>query len=185
VTCVTIQDLGSIGELVAAIATVATLVYLALQISQNTRALRAGSSRETSAAMIEWLHVLHRPGVRRAMAIGLRAYPNMSADDKGHFAYAFDSHVNTVTTVFALHRGGLLDQEHFEATLVGLACHLTTPGGNAYWQDTKGFLLPDMVRVIDQRVREGGLMDILENPHFQLDEAVVAAAQQSAAADSA
>ena len=35
-----IQELGSIGEFVAAIATVATLAYLALQIRQNTRALR-------------------------------------------------------------------------------------------------------------------------------------------------
>ena len=35
---VTIQDLGSIGEFVAAIATVATLVYLAIQIRSNTAA---------------------------------------------------------------------------------------------------------------------------------------------------
>ena len=35
----TIQDLGSIGELIAAIATIFTLVYLAFQINQNTRAI--------------------------------------------------------------------------------------------------------------------------------------------------
>lgn len=34
-----LQDLGSIGEFVAAIATVATLVYLAIQIRHNSRAL--------------------------------------------------------------------------------------------------------------------------------------------------
>jgi len=39
----TIQDLGSIGELVAALATVATLIYLAAQIRQNTRAMKASS----------------------------------------------------------------------------------------------------------------------------------------------
>ena len=32
-----IQDLGSIGELIGAIATVATLAYLALQIRQSTK----------------------------------------------------------------------------------------------------------------------------------------------------
>jgi hypothetical protein len=36
---VSLQDLGSIGELVAAIATVATLVYLAIQVRHNSRAL--------------------------------------------------------------------------------------------------------------------------------------------------
>ncbi len=39
----TIQDLGSIGELVAAIATLATLGYLAVQIRQNTRSMRAAA----------------------------------------------------------------------------------------------------------------------------------------------
>ena len=42
----TIQDLGSVGELVAAIATVATLFYLALQIRQNTNSIRSASARD-------------------------------------------------------------------------------------------------------------------------------------------
>ncbi len=40
-----IQDLGSLGELVAAIATVATLIYLAVQIRASNRLARAGASR--------------------------------------------------------------------------------------------------------------------------------------------
>jgi hypothetical protein len=42
---VTIQDLGSLGELVAAIATVATLIYLATQIRASNRLARAEASR--------------------------------------------------------------------------------------------------------------------------------------------
>ena len=44
----TIQDLGSIGELIAAIATVATLIYLAVQIRANTTALRIEARRAES-----------------------------------------------------------------------------------------------------------------------------------------
>lgn len=43
----TIQDLGSIGELIAAIATVATLAYLAVQIRQNTLSNRDANVRTT------------------------------------------------------------------------------------------------------------------------------------------
>jgi hypothetical protein len=39
----TIQDLGAIGEIVGAIAVVATLIYLATQIRQNNELLRSGS----------------------------------------------------------------------------------------------------------------------------------------------
>ena len=38
-----IQDIGAIGELLAAIATIGTLIYLAQQIRQNTKALSAAS----------------------------------------------------------------------------------------------------------------------------------------------
>ena len=41
-----IQDLGSIGELIAALATLATLVYLATQIRQNTNQLKGEAIRE-------------------------------------------------------------------------------------------------------------------------------------------
>ena len=40
----TIQDWGSIGEILGAIATIATLIYLATQIRQNTKQLEAGAS---------------------------------------------------------------------------------------------------------------------------------------------
>ncbi len=36
----TLQDLGNIGEFVGALGVVASLIYLALQIRQNTRQLR-------------------------------------------------------------------------------------------------------------------------------------------------
>ena len=61
----TIQDLGSIGELVAAVATVATLAYLALQIRQNTRhlrdnarAIRLGEVRSATEGEIEFRRLL-------------------------------------------------------------------------------------------------------------------------------
>ena len=47
----TIQDLGSMGELIAAVATVATLVYLAIQLKQNTRALRSQTFQQSSMGM--------------------------------------------------------------------------------------------------------------------------------------
>jgi len=39
-----IQDLGALGEMVAAIATIATLIYLAIQIRQNNRNLQESTS---------------------------------------------------------------------------------------------------------------------------------------------
>ena len=39
----TLQDMGSIGELLAAVATIATLIYLARQLRANTAAVKGDS----------------------------------------------------------------------------------------------------------------------------------------------
>ena len=46
-----IQDLGSIGELVAALATLLTLGYLAIQLKQNTSALKSQTFQQSSMDM--------------------------------------------------------------------------------------------------------------------------------------
>ena len=48
-----IQEVGSIGELIAAIATIITLVYLAFQIHQNTRAVKASMLEATGSRSME------------------------------------------------------------------------------------------------------------------------------------
>ncbi len=45
----TIQDLGSIGEVVGAIATVASLIYLAVQVRASNRLARAEASRSPNS----------------------------------------------------------------------------------------------------------------------------------------
>ena len=47
----TLQDLGNLGELVAAIAKVLTLGYLAIQLRQKTRALRTQTFQQSSMDM--------------------------------------------------------------------------------------------------------------------------------------
>jgi len=46
----TIQELGSLGELIAAIATVVTLIYLATQIRHNNKALAEATSGQLNAS---------------------------------------------------------------------------------------------------------------------------------------
>ena len=58
-----IQDLGSVGELVGAVAVVLSLLYLATQIRQNTQATRASSYED--------------------VAQGVRAFMALIAQDEG------------------------------------------------------------------------------------------------------
>ena len=54
-----IQDLGSIGEFVAALATLATLVYLAIQIRQNTKQVEEGTRAAKASAVSTGLQLVN------------------------------------------------------------------------------------------------------------------------------
>jgi len=60
------EALGAIGEIVGAVAVVVTLVYLAVQIRQNTRSAKVCSNQliDSAAQPAE----LHRPGSRQRTA---------------------------------------------------------------------------------------------------------------------
>lgn len=53
-----VQELGSIGEFVAAIATVATLIYLSLQIRQTNRVSRSAVVSELQEKYIDFYNVV-------------------------------------------------------------------------------------------------------------------------------
>ncbi|MEM7020414.1 MAG: hypothetical protein AAF512_24120 [Pseudomonadota bacterium] len=48
-----LEDLGSLSDLIAAIATIGTLLYLGLQIRQNTRTVKASVKDSLSKTMLE------------------------------------------------------------------------------------------------------------------------------------
>ena len=50
----TISELGSVGELIGAMATVATLMYLALQIRANTLSAKYSAINDIINRVIKW-----------------------------------------------------------------------------------------------------------------------------------
>jgi hypothetical protein len=162
-------SLGDLGDFIGGIAVVVTLIYLASQIRNNTHALRAASRQDVSSTTRQWLGVMNDVG--SDYSIGLREFPDVSATQKRRFAYGLSYLINALQEICALYESGALDRDTYEAHLTGLACHLVTPGGSAFWQDQKHFQPSAFAKVIDERIAAGGLTDLLlGNPFFQLDE---------------
>ncbi len=67
----TLQDLGSIGEFVAAVATLATLIYLALQIRQNSESVKSAAAQSVLASLNEALQsAAAMPDLSRVVTLG-------------------------------------------------------------------------------------------------------------------
>ena len=81
----TLQDLGSLGEFVAAIATVVTLVYLAIQIRASNRLARAEASRAPNSDLNS-INAAFGPSLefRRAVrkVVGGASRPELEPDER-------------------------------------------------------------------------------------------------------
>ncbi len=130
-----IQDLGNIGEFVAAIATLATLIYLATQIRQNTKTLRSNiySSWVDTSSHSQLIQTEH-PGVF------VKAFdPNVPRDDLSpeelRIFTAWCFHVcNLFEANYLHHIEGAYDEEAFEAKHRNMVWTLNQPKIRQFWE---------------------------------------------------
>ena len=132
----TIQDLGSIGELVAAIATVMTLAYLALQIRQNTRSVLSATELELMAAW-NHLHVIRSqdPQLNEILVRGLVGSEPLNEIEASRFASLCFSQMNLYQATYHQYRRGVLAQELWDARERSLSRILRLPGLRVWLDD--------------------------------------------------
>jgi len=136
----TIQDLGSLGELVGAVATVATLIYLAVQIRANTSAVKSAAAQSVHEAFATWYRMLAADADLSAISVnGLRDYAALSEGDKARFVCTFMAFLSCSQDAFIKWREGTLSRElwlGWEAVMMNL---FLSPGGQDFWKE-RGYL---------------------------------------------
>ena len=152
----TFQDLGSIGEFVAAIATLVTLAYLAVQIRQNTAQQRIEASVSVQHGQNSVVALLQDPLMQRAYAVtaehGLRA----AVEDRSRATNFVIQYLNHFQIVYDLHQDGILDRERYELW-GGFAVAIVAPKGiREWWYDESGRLafMPEVRDLIEHRLND-------------------------------
>ncbi len=129
-----LQDLGNIGEFVAAIAVVISLIYLAFQIRQNTKTVRTS----TYQAVLDYSNrvnelILSNPHLERIWRVGRRDLTQLTDDERPQFRLLITTFLNVYETMFLQYRRGTLDEEYWKSRLPGLGVKFSQPGVRAHW----------------------------------------------------
>ena len=132
----TIQELGSLGELVAAIATVATLIYLALQIRHNTQATRSTSFHAISDSMNHVnVSVAQNPGLARIWLAGSADRSSLTDEERYQYDLVLLSYFHVFETMHYQARVGAGEKNLLVAEERSLAALLSTPGVREWWAE--------------------------------------------------
>lgn len=174
----TIQDLGNIGELIAALATVATLAYLAIQIRQNTRTVRTSTYQSVLEASNRFNElVLDNPDLHRIYRSGRMDPSQLTDEERARFRLLVGQLMNVYETMFLQYERGTLDEDFWRARHRALRSVLSQPGIRSQMQaqrirNPRGPRIAAFEELIDS---------LLDEPALEREPA----AQQGTAADRA
>jgi hypothetical protein len=153
---VDLQDLGSLGEFVGAVAVVLSLVYLSAQIRQNTRSLRANAYKDFILSIASTREAIARDrDLAELWERGLSDYPTLDAD-----RYRFDAIMARAVSNFQIAREfysrGLLESSAFQSNRRILLGLLTSAGGSRWWSGAQDSYEPELRDELNQELSRSG-----------------------------
>jgi hypothetical protein len=164
-----LDALGNLGDFIGGIAVIVTLIYLAIQVRQNTKALSTASRQAISSGYQETNRQMFDNNIAMAFAKGLNGYSNLPFDERTLFGTYITDQALFFQGAFALYESGQLEEATYSAYLDWISSILATLGGSEWLENVGRPMFPDaMISAIDQRLQKGGLHDL--TGLFRLDD---------------
>ena len=131
----TLDALGNIGEFVGGLGVVITLIYLAVQIRQNTATVRASGAASHNEGLNNVMLLLAKDKeVRDVYLRGLTDYEALSQEHQLHFDFVVMYFLQSILRSFYLHREGAISDDAWQESLFWLSLLTSQHGVHAVWK---------------------------------------------------
>jgi hypothetical protein len=131
------SDIGSLGSFLGAIAVVASVIYLALQIRQAAINQRGTMHQMRAALSTDIMLRIAQPDLSAAFRAGLVGTPQISEAQFWQFFYAASAIMRTTENAFAQYKDGLVSEAHLASAKASARSFLMYPGYAALWKVTR------------------------------------------------
>jgi hypothetical protein len=130
-----LEDLGNIGEVVAAVGVIISLIYLAVQIRQNTSTVRAAAFQDVVGNSASFLKEVFRDAeLTRIWISGSEDLNSLTGVDRGRFHYLIVTFFRQVENTYNQTRKGLLKFEEWEGIRESVFDGIARPGMRQWWE---------------------------------------------------
>jgi hypothetical protein len=153
---ITLQDLGNLGEILAAVGMVVSVLYLAIQVRQNTRSVRASTYQAFSESFRDFRTLLI--GDERLGALwgkGLRSRSELSMSERAQFDALLMNFLRGVEVSFYQETQGLLDAAFYKGWLDEAVAIWRQPGPREWWSENSRFFNSEFRAVWERRLTSG------------------------------
>ena len=155
------------SQIIAAIALVVSLIFVGLEIRENTLALQRG---EHNSTMEQWtvirMAMVKNADVAVLMASGLEGNRPLDRSDQLRLEQMLAEIAWAAFHIWDRTQRGIFPQGTFEFTGGAYLCGiLATRGGGDWWSKAKKFaFVPDFVADVDKQLNKGSTMPLIFGP---------------------
>ncbi len=150
-----ITTLAAWGEFLGGIGVIVSLIYLASQIRQNTKTIRASNFSEHLTAIGQFAAMLVDPETASLYLRGLDDFGGLSSEDQVRFNGLMSQEWNRAWRTLHLHQQGLIDDQLVATQMHALTAFLGNPGVRQWWEASQHWWDADFRDFVYGLIREG------------------------------
>jgi hypothetical protein len=156
----TLANLANIGEFIGGIAIIVSLIYVGLQIRQNTKTIRGSTLQQNTDFWGDLFLRLAQTELANVYSTGMQGHADISPITFAQFNCLARSMFLGFENQYFQYRNGILDPESYLGYERIIAAQtLTYRGFRIYWEQNRSYYSPSFVSHIDaiiERTPEGG-----------------------------
>jgi hypothetical protein len=131
-----ISELGALGEFIASIGVLATLIILVFELRRNTKLQLRSNSRQAYIQNGDALQALLDPEVSELFLRGNNeGLSSLTPEERYRFDIAYVLWLISCEQAYSDYREGLFPLDQWEAFENSISGWLTTPGGSEWWRE--------------------------------------------------
>jgi len=129
---------SAIANVLAAISVILTVVYLAIQIRQNTHATHSQTYHLATSALAEMAGIIgSNKELARIFRIGMMNPGELDEDESAQFGYLGISLFRRFENVFFQYKSGMIDEDFWNGHRDNILWFFHRPGMQFWWKDRK------------------------------------------------
>lgn len=151
-----LQDWANLAEIIGTVAIISSLLFVGLQISDNTREMRSAAAHNATQSLQSWyVEIATNPQAARVFRKGMSGPSVLSKDEAFQFLMNMHSAILAYQNVYFLGTEGTLDTSLYLAMSATMVAVAPTPGFQWYWNQRADFFTPEFRGFVEELMISG------------------------------
>ena len=146
--------IGSIGEVVGAIATLGTLIYIAVQIRQSSDLMKRQAFDSIATRFSSWGSKLREhPDTASLYIKGGQSFDDLSGSEKEQYNWMLFEYLVISETAIEHHKSASFKAAAVDAIVRGIVRELEKPGAKSWWKNRgRDYFSADFATLVDEKL---------------------------------